>query len=313
MSRLFVTLALVGLLFGAAVVAQGRMMPIREASVLVPKGSIYYKTIGTGQPILIIHGGPGMDHRYLYPHLVDLARDHRLIFYDQRGTGASQCKLTDKTVNIEQFVRDIDAVRRHLGLNRINILGHSWGGLLGVHYTVRHPLNVRSLMLINSSGLTGESQKEFFDNLDKMRSEEEKEEIKAIDKDPAYIAGDLDLYKRRSELQIKPYFFDLEKLPKLAYEVSPLTVKNNEQVRTWIWRQLLQYDLRPQASRIRAPTFILHSDHDVIPVSVAEETSETIPRSTLVVMKDNGHYSFVEQNKEFLEEVRKFLKTVRGP
>lgn len=307
------TLALVGVLFGATVVAQGRMMPIREASVLVPKGSIYYKTIGTGQPILIIHGGPGMDHRYLYPHLVDLARDHRLIFYDQRGTGASQCKLTDKTVNIEQFVRDIDAVRRHLGLNRINILGHSWGGLLGVHYTVRHPLNVRSLMLINSSGLTGESQKEFFDNLDKMRSEEEKEEIKAIDKDPAYIAGDLDLYKRRSELQIKPYFFDLEKLPKLAYEVSPLTVKNNEQVRTWIWRQLLQYDLRPQASRIRAPTFILHSDHDVIPVSVAEETSETIPRSTLVVMKDNGHYSFVEQNKEFLEEVRKFLKTVRGP
>jgi len=287
--------------------------PVREASVLVRKGSIYYKTVGKGPPLMIVHGGPGMDHRYMYAHLLDLAKNYRLIFYDQRGTGASQCKISEKTVTIEQFVEDMDAVRRHLGLRRINILGHSWGGLLAVHYAVRHPLNVRSLMLVNSSGLTSEAQQDFFKNLDEMRTDVEKDELKSIEDNPAYAMGALDLHKRRDEIYMRPYFFDSENIAKMNYEISPLTVKNGHDVRTWIWKYLLNYDIRPQASRIHVPTLILHSDNDVIPLKVAEETNETIPGSEMYVMDDSGHYSFVEQNEEFLKEIRRFLGTLKGP
>ena len=294
--------------FVQKVFAQMPVPRFREATVLVPRGSIYYKVMGKGQPIILVHGGPGLDHRYMFQAFQDLAKDYRVIFYDQRGTGASQCKLSDRSVTIEQFVEDLDAVRRHLGLRRINLLGHSWGGLLAVHYTVRHPQNVRSLMLANSSGLTGESQKAFFENLDSMRTPEEKEELESLKG-----KADQESLQRHNELYMRPYFYDPSKIALLSYEPSKLTAENNERVRTLIWRQLLDYDLRPQASRLHIPTLVIHSDRDVIPLEVAEETAETIPRSELVVMQDVGHYSFIEDPTEFFKEIRKFLKTVHGP
>ncbi len=310
-------LILLLLLFVVPAAGQAPGLRVREATVLVPRGSIYYKVVGKGQPLVIIHGGPGMDHRYMYNSMLELSKDYRLIFYDQRGTGASQCRLpdnndkaiaADKSVTVERFVEDLDAVRRHLGLRRINILGHSWGGLLALNYTIKHPQNVRSLILANSSGLTGESQQAFFKNLDSMRSEAEKEEMEQLKG-----SGDPEKIKRYGELYAKPYFYDPSKISLMSYEPSELTAKNNEIVRKLIWRQLLNYDLRPQAKLIHVPTLIIHSDTDVIPEEVAEETNDTIPRSKMVVLEKTGHYSFIENPDEFYGEVRDFLKGVHGP
>lgn len=306
------SLVLLLLICSSAVSAQMRRPVIREAFARSTKASIYYKTVGQGPALFILHGGPGMDHRYMYQHFLELADKYRLVFIDQRCTGSSRCVLNEKDVTIERFVQDIDAVRRHLGLQKIHILGHSWGGLLGVHYTVRYPANVRSLILMNSSGLTGEAQKKFFDNLESMRTDEEKKELETLEKSNAYIAGDVAALTRHNELYSRPYFFDPEKVKDMAYAPGPLTAKNGKSIRTWIWRFLLTYDLRHQAGLIRCPVLILHGDNDVIPLEVAEETNEVIKGSRITILKDTGHYSFVEKKEEVLDEIKKFLKRIAG-
>src|SRR5262249_37862179 len=102
---------------------------IEEGYVDAGGGLIYYKAFGQGEPLLILHGGPGASHDYFLPHLVPLARHNRLIFLDERGSGKSQ-KLQDPAgYTVEAMVEDTEAVRAALGLGRVKLLGHSCGGV----------------------------------------------------------------------------------------------------------------------------------------------------------------------------------------
>ena len=105
---------------------------MQEEFVEVDGVRIFTKAIGSGEPILVIHGGPGLDHSYLLPQMEGLAKDHRLIFYDQRCSGRSQAGLDSNDVTLDAFLKDIDAVRAHYKIDRANVLGHSWGGLLAM-------------------------------------------------------------------------------------------------------------------------------------------------------------------------------------
>src|SRR5688572_3429066 len=93
----------------------------------VPGARVYYESIGRGEPIVVVHGGPGMDHGYLRPGMDELSRTHRLVFYDQRGSGRSEGEVTRATVNLDAFVADISALADSLRLGRFTILGHSFG------------------------------------------------------------------------------------------------------------------------------------------------------------------------------------------
>src|SRR6476646_11263393 len=91
---------------------------------------IYFKTLGKGSPLVIVHGGPGASHDYYLPYLLPLARTNRVIFIDERGSGKSE-KLEDpKGYTVENMVEDVEAVRTGLGLGKIALLGHSFGGVL---------------------------------------------------------------------------------------------------------------------------------------------------------------------------------------
>src|SRR5256885_1785574 len=92
---------------------------------------IYYRILGRGEPLLIVHGGPGASHDYFLPYLLPLARHHKLVFIDERGSGRSQKLEGPAGYTIEKMAEDVDSVRQALGLGKINLLGHSYGGALG--------------------------------------------------------------------------------------------------------------------------------------------------------------------------------------
>ena len=106
---------------------------------------------GRGEPIVLLHGGPGMgDYFASFPET--LSPPHHVLSYDQRGCGASSC---DGTFDVDKQVEDLDSIRRHLGASRIHVFGHSWGGLLGQLYARVYPQRVASLVLCCSMGNTG--------------------------------------------------------------------------------------------------------------------------------------------------------------
>src|SRR5271168_2491226 len=124
--------------------------PLQDGFVDANGVMIYYATMGRGEPLLILHGGPGASHDYFLPYLAPLARHHKIIFIDERGSGKSQ-KLEDRSAyTIENMVEDVEAVRQGLGLGKISLLGHSYGGALAQAYALKYQRNLSHLILAST-------------------------------------------------------------------------------------------------------------------------------------------------------------------
>jgi proline iminopeptidase len=106
----------------------------------------------TGDVVLLLHGGPGCPD-YLEPVARRLGATHRAVTFDQRGVGASG---RASSFDLDDYVRDIEAVREHLGADRVQLFGHSWGGLLAQLYLRAHPQRVSGMILANSATGVGE-------------------------------------------------------------------------------------------------------------------------------------------------------------
>ncbi|RSM51283.1 alpha/beta hydrolase [Actinoplanes sp. ATCC 53533] len=116
-----------------------------------PDGTrLAYRTIGDGDPLLCLPGGPMQDAAYL-GDLGGLARHRRLLLLDPRGTGDSAVPGDGESYRCDRQVDDVEALRQHLGLGRIDLLGHSASVNLVVQYATRHPEAVRRLVLITPS------------------------------------------------------------------------------------------------------------------------------------------------------------------
>ena len=121
-----------------------------EGTKKVNGAELYYKIMGSGEPIVILHGGPGLEHTYFLPQMGELAKNYKLIFYDQRTSGGSISSTDSSSITLGNFVEDLEGIRKAFDLDKMNLLGHSWGGMLAMFYATKYPENLNSLMLISS-------------------------------------------------------------------------------------------------------------------------------------------------------------------
>ena len=125
-------------------------LPAGEARLAVDGGRIWYKVSGSGNatPAILLHGGPGYASFYMKSQEA-LSADRPIVRYDQLGAGHSD-RVTDTAMfNIAHFVRELDSLRSHLGYDKVNLIGHSWGTILGLEYYRAHPEHVASLTLMS--------------------------------------------------------------------------------------------------------------------------------------------------------------------
>ena len=109
---------------------------------------LFIRPVGSGPLVVVLHGGPGAHHDYLLPQYDLLANRRELFYYDQRGGGQSPVSR-DTPVGWREHVADLDALRLHLGTERLTLCGYSWGGLLAVLYLLEHPEHVERLALVS--------------------------------------------------------------------------------------------------------------------------------------------------------------------
>lgn len=116
--------------------------------VHVPGGRVWMVSYGggSGLPVIILHGGPGSPHDYLEP-LAELSNEREVVFHDQLGCGKSDRPENPSLWVIERFVEELKAVVDAVGRTPVHLLGHSWGAMLAVDYTLAHPTQVASLIL----------------------------------------------------------------------------------------------------------------------------------------------------------------------
>ena len=270
-------------------------------TVQVPGAELFVRRVGAGRPAIVLHGGPGADHEYLRPGFDALADGRELIYYDQRGGGRSPV-ARDVPVGWTEQVADLEALRRHWGLEQLTVVGYSWGGLLALLYALEHPGRVVRLALV-SPAPTWRAARERFEavfsrrNLDPAFQEERRRlrESGLRERDP-------DAFQQRIfELSVAPYFFD----PSRARDLTPFRVVGRTQQE--VWHSLGDYDLRPRLPALAGiPSLVLHGEEDAIPIDAARTAAQLLGAEFHPVPRC-GHVPYVEAFETFRTVVGGFL------
>ena len=266
--------------------------------------SIYYEVLGggSGRPLVLVNGGPGFDHGYM--HCSDawdrLAGNRKVVFYDQRGNGRSSKLKEGQSCLLADQIDDLDALRAHLGLEKMDLLGHSWGGYLVMAYAARHPERIAHLVIVDSAAPKIQDTVFLFKNIYPETVAREDGFAFAVELgDEAAIAADLQVYM--SMLFYSPAAKEamLARMGELSYHQS---------VNKSIWNDLQRFDLNPELSKFTFPTLVITGrfDFNVAP-SVAWSIHRAIPGSELAVFEKSGHLPYCDESAAFVSRLQEFL------
>ncbi len=161
-----------------------------EGYIPVQNAALYYRAIGHGQPIVVLHGGPDFGHAYLLPDLDRLSDAFRLIYYDQRGRGKSVGTVQPEDVSIQSEIDDLEGLRKYFQLESVALLGHSWGGLLAMEYATRHSERVSHLILMNTAPASHDDYMLLRQAFRKNRPAADREKLQALSSSAKYVEGD---------------------------------------------------------------------------------------------------------------------------
>jgi len=292
---------------------------VTEGHIAYAGGETWYRIVGDGEepgklPLLTLHGGPGALHDYLEPLGELAATGRRVIFYDQIGCGKSWTEEKPADFwTVELFVREVQAVRDALGLDRVHLFGSSWGGMLAMEYALTKPSGVASLVLSSSPASlpqweaeTGRLRREL--PADVQAVLDEHEAAGTLDS-PEYEAASMEFYKRHV-CRVDPLpdfvlrtFAGLAEHPDVYMEMQG----PNEFV---ITGTLKQWDITDRLGEIGLPTLITAGAYDEFTPPQAEALQAGIAGSELVTFENASHMQFVEEPERYRALVAGFLDRV---
>ena len=257
--------------------------------------TLSWRQIGAGAPLLCHPGGPGASSRY-FGDLIELARERTLILLDPRGTGASDRPADPSAYALEDYAADVEAVREHLGLDRMDVLGHSHGGFVATVWAGTHPDRVGRLVLAGTAP-------RFTDTIRARRRDRV-----ASHRDQPYFA---DAVAALEAQQAGAYASDAD-LAALFERAGPVLVPLGEDISpvagafraSGISADALKHfneriaagmDLRPLLARITAPTLVITGERDgLVPVANALLLARHVPHGRCHVLPGEGHLMLLD-------------------
>jgi proline iminopeptidase len=261
---------------------------------------IFERRVGSGPPSVILHGGPGAHHDYLLPGFDTLAQRRQLIYYDQRGGGRSPVSR-DTPVGWREQVADLEDLRSQWGLERLSLVGYSWGGLLSLLYATEFPTRVSRLALVSPAPAWSEARQEFERRFQERNLAPQLQRERAALRESGLRERDPAEYAQRTfELSVAPYFFD----PSRARELTPFRVTGRTQQE--VWSSLGDYDLRSRLPALRVLALVLQGEDDAIPLSSSESLADLLG-AEFVRLPRCGHVPYIEALEEFSRVLNGFL------
>lgn len=285
-------------------------IPTSDGSIEVNGTKLYYKLIGSGEPLLFLHGSGG-SHRYFLPFVEEMGHDYQLVLYDRRGTGLSDGSLDMSAVTLDQFADDLDALRFELGFSAISIVAHSWGVPLALVYAANYKANVKKLILVNSVPIQNSFYLELSENVEQRVTEFSPDELETFTGVCAGSIANLSAEELAicNDLNARIRFFDPAKASAFDPTVDDNTRRNASTVQSLIRTDFnrRQNDLLEEIAALNVPTLIIHGRSDIIPLASSDFISRQIPAARLLVLEESGHFPFVEQPSRFAAEITAFL------
>lgn len=274
-----------------------RMIKVRDVSLCVD-------IVGRGDPVLLMHGGPGVDHWSLWPFR-QLADRFTLIFYDHRcngrSTGAPVASMT-----WDNLTADAEALRERLGFERWAVLGHSFGGHVALEYSLRYPHSVSHLVLLDTAGESRWSQQHAAEEL----------------ADRGYSPRKVDLARRWFNGEVPHWQFMLTPM-RLGNAYNPhstlldyareISAERHSKMRpealTFAGRHLIPgWTVMDRLGEITAPTLVMAGREDfVFPPESQRELVARLPDARLYLVERAGHNPHSERTDEVMRTVSDFM------
>ncbi|MGZ6162318.1 MAG: proline iminopeptidase-family hydrolase [Myxococcaceae bacterium] len=298
------------------------VMTIEEGFVNNGGVLIYFKSVGRGPPLVIVHGGPGASHDYLLPNVYRLATSYRLIFIDERGSGRSPRLEDTRQYTVEKMADDVEAVRVALQLGKIALLGHSYGGVVVQAYAFKYQDHLSHLIL----GSTFSSTRELNAGLARMKQAmpaEQRARVEALEQAGLFGKGASWEHGRYPEEYAKlawgvGYFPNLYGArPDPNYDPLPGNTTNSWELYRTMWGShgefvvdgnLTEVEWVDRLPEIKVATLILVGDHDESDPAMSREMNTRIAGSKLVVLPNSGHMTFVDQPDLFVKAITDFVR-----
>jgi proline-specific peptidase len=292
---------------------------LQEGFVPVEDGyRVWFRSVGGGSdrdsvPLLCLHGGPGAPHDYL-ENLEALASEtQRVIFYDQLGCGHSDLPNDVARWQVPRFVTELAMVRQELGLDRVHILGQSWGGMLAIEYALTQPEGLVSLILANTTSSIpmwiAEANRLREDLPPEVNATLLKHEADGTTEDAEYQEA-VQVFYDRHLIRIKPVpeFVQrgMERISKPVYYTM------NGPSEFHVIGTIKDWDRTDRLSEIHVPTLILSGRYDESTPTINEVLHRGIAGSKWIVFEQSSHLAHVEEAELYMQTVRAFLDTVEA-
>jgi proline iminopeptidase len=273
---------------------------------------LFVEERGNGSPIVVIHGGPGMDHGSVAADLAQFEAVHTLIYYDQRGGGRSTLPADTALLTIDHHVRDLEALRQHLRLEKMTLLAHSFGPAIAAQYAIHHPEHVERMIFLSPiPPLKGKFFEEYGASLMTRLTEKQRargEELQKAFDSPADATA------------VCREYWAIMTPPRVARSLSASVVKSDlctappEAIRYGMTKtnpatfgSLGDWNWTSDLAKVTAPVLVIHGEEDAIPMAMVNRWITALPNARIVRLKETAHFPHAERPAIVYKAIEEFL------
>ena len=291
-------------------------LPVREGYYSgADNAQLFYRVVGSkGRTIVFVHGGPGLgidDGGYDLESIA--TKGFRFIMYNQRGGGRSEL-VTDKTkLGIDYYVRDLESLRLHFGLRKMNLIGLSWGSGVVASYAAAYPQNVSRIIFLSPMPPSEEFSKQRNQKIRSLIDSKTLAEINEIhsktknasDADLAKLCRELNAYLDRLYV-LEPSHLSRARGDTCSY--PPQAIRGSESTTQAAVKSLGHWNFQSMLKQINVPALVIEGAKTNVPLDATEAWARWLPNARLLLIPDAGHMVWLDQPDATVLSMSEFFK-----
>jgi proline iminopeptidase len=295
------------LLLGLFCILCGIINAQTEDSIKLNNAVLYYTVKGEGQKILLLSGGPGTSANILDALFESLSKSYQCILLEQRGTGKSKTFPMDSTtINLHQAAEDIMILKDHLGIDKLTIVGHSYGAMLALYFASKYPNAIQKLVLV-SPGTLSLDQDYANDNRRSKLSVDEilfsREKGDSVRNNTASESTQ----KKMAAIQFRLNIYDAFKADSILQIISK-RVRNPVMEKIMLSDMQKHYDVRKAVTQFSFPFLVIAGRQDPVAIFPTMDIMQLNKKAAVVWLNKCGHMPWIEQPVQFYDAISSFLK-----